>query len=152
MNLSKTPEIVEWTPTHFLFVEKIGPFQDTARAAWEELHAGIKALKTGSTLRGMMAIYRMDPEMIYRAGALLSERPTMVPPGMTYELFEGGKYARYTLTGPYDQLPEASGLVFESFEESDLEWRDGFCVEHYVNNPDDTAPADLITQIHLPIE
>ncbi len=38
MNLTEDPELVTWPATHYVFIEKIGPFQKTAQQAWQELH------------------------------------------------------------------------------------------------------------------
>ena len=38
MNLTLEPEIVQWPPTHYVFLEKTGPFMQTAFQAWQELH------------------------------------------------------------------------------------------------------------------
>ena len=38
MKLTQEPEIVTWPEMHYIFIEKIGPFQDTAGQAWQELH------------------------------------------------------------------------------------------------------------------
>ena len=38
MNLTQEPTIVNWPETHYVFIEKIGPFQNTAPRAWENLH------------------------------------------------------------------------------------------------------------------
>src|ERR1039457_5502434 len=35
MNLTENPEIVTWPETHYVFVEKIGPFMENAGKAWQ---------------------------------------------------------------------------------------------------------------------
>ena len=35
MNLTEEPEIVAWPKTHYVFVEKVGPFQTNAPEAWK---------------------------------------------------------------------------------------------------------------------
>ena len=35
MNLTEVPEIVTWPEMHYVFMEKIGPFQNTAQQAWQ---------------------------------------------------------------------------------------------------------------------
>ena len=39
MNLTEQPEDVTWPETHYAFVEKVGPFMNTAPQAWQEARA-----------------------------------------------------------------------------------------------------------------
>lgn len=34
MKLTEKPDFVNWTEKHYVYLEKEGPFQDTAPAAW----------------------------------------------------------------------------------------------------------------------
>lgn len=65
----------------------------------------------------------------------------------------GGKYARYRYMGPYEGL----GPVWSEM----VDWVQGECgktisenpaFEVYVNDPSDTPPAQLMTELFLPIE
>jgi hypothetical protein len=47
----------------------------------------------------------------------LAEPPKNLPKEMDYAYFKSGKYSRFILTGPYSDLPEACGRVFEIVEE-----------------------------------
>lgn len=38
MNLTELPESVTWPETHYVFVERIGPFPTNAPQAWQSLH------------------------------------------------------------------------------------------------------------------
>ena len=89
--------------------------------------------------------------MLYRAGVGLAAEPQNLPAGLQYAKFPGGKYARFTLTGPYNNLPEASGRVFDMIKDQKLPVRDDFNIENYVNDPRTTPASDLITQILIPI-
>jgi len=86
----------------------------------------------------------------YRAGFTLAAPPVDLPQGLAYELFPGGSYSRFVLTGPYSQLPEATGRVFELVSRLNLMLRDDFCIENYVNNPSLVPPDQLITEILIP--
>ena len=48
MNLTENPETVSFPETHYVFVEKIGPFMENAGAAWQNiaLQAWIKGYAT----------------------------------------------------------------------------------------------------------
>ena len=150
MSLNEHPEVVAWPETHYVFVERIGPFMQNAGAAWQQAHPLVPALSENNKITGYMALYKMGPK-IYRAGFSISAPPEKLPGGLTYEKFQGGKYVRFELTGPYDLLPQSSGRVWEIVGEKKLEVRDDFAIENYVNDPRVTPPEELITHILVPI-
>lgn len=149
MNLTEQPEIVNWPETNYVFIEKIGPFMQNAGAAWQSAHALAPELQKHNTINGYMSMYQVGPK-IYRAGFGLAAPPTELPEGFSYELFPGGKYSRFTLTGSYMQLPQASGRVWELVKELGIEVREDFAIENYPNNPRTTPEDQLITQILVP--
>ncbi len=151
MNLTQSQEVVVWPETHYVFVERHGPFMPNAQQAWMEMHRLLPEVAAGNEIRAFFSLYRMHPP-VYRAGVSVAAKPASLPAGLRYELFEGGRYERFTLVGPYSQLPEASGKVWEAGAEQKLALREGFAIEHYVNNPQTAAEADLITEILLPVE
>jgi effector-binding domain-containing protein len=69
---------------------------------------------------------------------------------MQHQRVPGGKYLRFVLTGPYTDLPQASGRVWEIVGEKKLEVRDDFAIENYVNDPSVTPADQLITHILIP--
>jgi effector-binding domain-containing protein len=149
MNLNETPLIVTWPETHYVFLEKIGPFQNTAPAAWGNVHKFVPAISEHNKITGYMSLYKVGPK-IYRAGFSLAAAPQQLHEGLTYEKFKGGKYAKFVLTGPYSNLPQASRRVFEIVAEKKIQLRDDFCIENYANDPSTTPEDKLITEILLP--
>jgi effector-binding domain-containing protein len=150
LNLTTKPETVTWPETHYVYIEKTGPFQKTAPQAWEELHKILPQVSEHNQVTAYTSLYKVGP-MIYRAGVGLAAEPKNLPAELRYTKFAGGKYARFTLTGPYTNLPEASGRVFDMVKEQKLPVRDDFNIENYVNDPRTTPASDLITQILIPI-
>jgi DNA gyrase inhibitor GyrI len=150
MQLTEKPEIVTWPETHYIFVEKIGPFQSTAPQAWQEAHALVPEISKTNQITGYMSLYKCGPE-IYRAGFALASPPVDLPVGMEYDRFDGGKYSRFVLTGPYSNLPKASGRVWNTVAERKIQQRDDFAIEHYVNDPRVTPEEGLMTEILIPI-
>jgi hypothetical protein len=57
---------------------------------------------------------------------------------------------RFVLTGPYTDLPQASGRAWEIVGEKKVEVRDDFAIENYVNDPSVTPADQLITHIMIP--
>ena len=96
-----------------------------------------------------MSLFKVGPK-IYRAGVSLAAESANLPEGLQYARFKGGKYSRFVLTGPYSDLPEACGRVFEIVSEKKIELRDDFCIENYVNDPKTTPEQQLVTEILIP--
>jgi len=149
LQLTQQPETVIWPETHYLYIEKIGPFQDSAPQAWQELHPLTTAISEHNKITGYTSLYKVEPK-IYRAGVSVEAEPKNLPAGMKYLKFKGGKYSRFVLTGPYSNLPEASGRVFQMVSDQKIKMRDDFCIENYVNDPRTTPESELITQILIP--
>lgn len=149
MNLTQEPEIVTWPETHYVFVEKVGPFMNTAPQAWQQVHQFVPAIAEPNEINGYMSLYKMGPK-VYRAGVSVTAPPKEVPDGLNYVKFPGGKYSRFVLTGPYSDLPEASGRAFQLVAEKQVPLRDDFNIENYVTDPRKTPADQLITQILFP--
>lgn len=150
MKLDETPQDVLWPETHCAFIEKVGPFQETAPQAWQSVQELIPAILEHNKITGFMSLYKVEPK-IYRAGVALDAPAAQLPEGVQYTKFQGGKYVRFELTGAYSNLPEACGRVFLIVEEKKIPQRDDFCIENYVNDPRTTPEDQLITEILIPI-
>jgi len=152
MNLTLEPETVTWPEMHYVFVEKTGPFMENAPAAWGEAHGQIAALSAHNQITGYTSLYKVGPPNLYRAGFSIAAEPKELPAGLQYAKFAGGKYARFVLTGPYDQLGEASGKVWKTVAEKKIALRDDFAIENYVNDPRVTPAEQLVTEILVPMQ
>jgi predicted transcriptional regulator YdeE len=148
MKLTEDPELVTWPEMHYVFVERIGPFMENAGTAWQQAHSLVPALLENNKITGYMALYK-GPK-IYRAGFSISAPPVKLPEGLMYEKVHGGKFVRFELTGPYDNLPQASGRAWAIVGGRKIEVRDDFAIENYVNDPRTTPPEQLITHIMIP--
>jgi effector-binding domain-containing protein len=148
MNLTEEPVIVQWPETHYVFIEKVGPFMETAPAAWGELHGNVAAIEQNNKIRHYFSLYKTGPK-IYRAGVGLSAPPIQLPGGLRYEHLPSGKYSRFVLTGPYTELGPASGRVWQIAAEK-IEQRNDFAVENYCNDPRTTSEDQLVTEILIP--
>jgi DNA gyrase inhibitor GyrI len=150
LNLSETPELTHWPVTHYVYVEKIGPFQDTAQKAWQTLHRLLPEVSSQVQGGGFFSLYKIQPQMIYRAGVAVPEKPAQLPEGLSYLEFEGGKYSKFVLTGSYTNLPQACGRVFAIVHQTAIPVDDNFYIENYVNDPKTTPEEQLITEILIP--
>jgi DNA gyrase inhibitor GyrI len=152
MNLTKKNEPVIWPLSHYIFLEKIGPFQETAQLAWQSLHAQLPTLAMQNKVTGHMSLFKVEPhKMTYRAGVCVAEKPSRLPENFQHVKLEGGKYICFVLTGSYANLPEACGKVFEIIAAEKIQTRNDFCIENYLNNPATTPEDQLITEILVPI-
>jgi effector-binding domain-containing protein len=149
IKLTQEPHIVTWPETHYVFIEKIGPFQNTAGQAWQNLHQLVAGISEHNKITGYTSLYKVGPK-IYRAGVSLAAEPKNLPGDLQYENFKGGKYRRFVLTGPYSNLPEACGRVFEIVSEKKIQLRDDYCIENYANDPRTTPEEQLVTEILIP--
>jgi predicted transcriptional regulator YdeE len=149
MNLTSDPQVVHFPATHYVFVEKTWPFQNTAPAAWQSAHAFVPELSKKNQIAGYMSLYKMGPK-VYRAGFALAGPPVDLPQGLAYEKFNGGKFVRFVLTGPYSDLPAASGAAWNTASEKKIAVRDDFAIENYMNDPRVTPEDQLITHILIP--
>jgi predicted transcriptional regulator YdeE len=149
MNLTSKPEMVDFPATHYVFVEKTGDFHAIAGQAWKSAHTFVPELSMKNKITGYMSLYKIGPKM-YRAGFALAAPPVDLPDGMAYEKLEGGKYAKFVLKGPYSELPEASGRVWNTVAEKKLPVRDDYAIENYLNDPRITPEDQLITEILVP--
>jgi predicted transcriptional regulator YdeE len=149
VNLSQEPEIVNFPLTHYVFVEKIGPFMETAGNAWQSAHSFVPELSKKNKITGYLSLYKKGPKM-YRAGFALAESPVDLPDGLAYEKFAGGTYSRFILTGPYSDLPAASGQAWKTMEDMKSPLRDDYAIENYMSDPRVTPEDQLITHILIP--
>jgi effector-binding domain-containing protein len=150
MQLTLEPDTVTWPETHYLFIETLGVFQDTAPKAWQQLHELTPEVAAHSQITRYFSLYKMD-QQIYRAGVGVAVPPSEIPAGLQYELVQRGQYLRFTLTGPYSQLGEASGRVWRIIEETKAPLRNDFNIENYVNDPRTTPEDQLLTEILFPV-
>lgn len=159
MNLQLTPEpeIVTQHPVPFVYVEKIGPFEKNAPTAWQQFWTTAGNFFRREHIAAMMGLSRIDPKRVgdeayvYQAGIALRVPPTGLPQGLQARSLEGGKYARFVLLGTYAQLPYAYPQIFSILAARKMPLRDDFCIESYLNSPNDTSEEKLQTEILIPI-
>lgn len=152
MSLNENFERVTIPAAHYVYLERVGPFHETAPAAWQKVAGKLpKLLKIGKVGIGM-SLYKVAPQ-IYRAGFTMAQKPDCIPEEMHYAHFEGGNYLRFVLTGSYSQLPQACGRVFEIVQEMKIATVDErFNIEAYPTDPNSTPEEQLITEILVPVD
>jgi AraC family transcriptional regulator len=137
-------------------VRHVGPYSRISEA-----FARLGAIAGRAGLFGpgatMMAIYHDDPETtpeeaLRSDAALTIPADAKVPAGLTEITIPAGRYARTTHIGPYDDLGDAwARLMGEWLPSSGHRVGDGVAYEVYRNNPTDTKPSELATDMYVPL-
>ena len=157
VQLTPEPEIVTQHPVPFVYVERSGPFLENAPGAWQQFWTAAGNFFRREHVAAMMGLSRVDKQKkgddayVYQAGIALRVAPTALPQGLKTRSLNGGKYARFVLLGTYAQLPHAYPQIFSILEEKKMSIREDFCIESYLNSPNDTPEDRLQTEILIPI-
>lgn len=133
-----------------------GPYFEIARA-FEKLSALMGTRGLFAKAGRMIGVFYNDPMAVdaanlrsHAAFEILGELP-LEPPLETVTL-AAGRQAVMTYRGPYAGLPAAYDQLFGVWlPGSGEEPADSPSFEVYLNSPMDTAPEDLITELHLPL-
>ena len=149
VNLSNEPESVQFPETHYVYLERQGHIPTIAPQTWAAVAAFGREILEHNRILGGAALYKTNPDT-YRAGFMLAAPPLNLPKELSYAKLPGGKFTRFTLTGPYSQLPEATRRAFEIVAEKKIELRDDFNIERYLKDPMTTPEEELVTEILFP--
>ena len=147
-------------PMALLSVEHAGAYWQINRAFetlthWLEQHRLLAA-----ELR-LIGIYYDDPSVVEER-ALRSKACVLLPhpvqmsvtvsPPVAVTHVDGGEYAVLLHQGPYSDLPATYEWLYRTWlPASGRQGAQAPSFEEYLNSPMDTAPADLKTEIFLPL-
>jgi AraC family transcriptional regulator len=156
MNLSAEFEPVTRPLTHYVFLEKHGPFAEVAPPLWNDLMPLVGKLDQQQVreylgLSGIDKSRTGEDTMIYQAGVVLAQEPNKLPDGLHHRTIKAGKYACFLLTGPYSHIWMAFDRIFKTLSEKRVTLRPEFCIENYLNDPRVTPEDQLQTQLLVPI-
>lgn len=105
-----------------------------------------------------LCIYHDDPK-VTPADKLRTDvcmvMPEAVPPkgDIGYKLLPAGRYAVFLYKGSYEHLQAVYDTIYGKYiPEMECTLRDEASAERYLNNPADTAPEELLTEIYIPVE
>lgn len=158
VNVNLTPqfETVTRPLTHYVFLEKRGPFAEVAPPLWDELATNIRQLDQ-QQIREYLGVSGVDKSrpgedaMIYQAGVAIASEPHNLPSALQHKAIKSGNYARFLLTGSYAQIWPAFDHIFKQLADSKVALRPEFCIENYLNDPRTTPEAQLQTELLIPI-
>lgn len=126
--------------------------------AYDRLGASVAARGLEDHLGPMIAVFYSDITTVPEAelesfAAMAAPGDIALPEGLEERRMPGGPAAVLTFRGPYANLPQGYDFLFrEWFPASGRRPSGAPLYELYQNNPIDTAPADLVTEIHFPLE
>lgn len=133
-----------------------GPYPEIGRA-FEKLGSTVAARGLDGRFGNMVAVYYDSPadvkpaDLRSHAGLEAPEDLPLDPPLEELRL-PAGRHAVLTFTGPYAGLPAAYDQLFGVWLPGSGETpADSPMFEVYLNNPMDTAPDDLVTEVCLPL-
>ncbi len=156
-NITMKVETKELGPIKVAYIRHTGPY-DQCGEAWCKLctWAGPKGLlQPGCQFIGLSYD---DPEVTppdkIRYDACITIDDDIEPTGdIAMQTIEKGVYAMATHFGPYENLSDSyAKLCGKWVPENGHEIASKPSLEIYQNSPEDTAPEDLITDIHVPLE
>lgn len=156
MKLTPNFEIVTRPATHYVFLERRGPFAEVAPPTWDELFPLLQKQVEDKSVVEHLGLSGMDRKatgedaMIYEAGVALRDVPAKPLCGLQYRKIESGKYARFVLTGPYSHIWAAFSRIFKTLTEKGVQLREEFCIEKYLNDPKITPEEELRTELLIP--
>lgn len=149
-------EIRDCAPQRLAALPHKGPYPEIGRA-FQQVAAVFTAQNLWGHARGMAGVYYdspadvPEPDLRSHAGVILVDGVSM-PSDLEEVLLPGGRHAVLTLKGPYSGLPAAWDHMYcTDLPQSGETPADSPPFEIYLNDPSDTAPADLITEIHVPL-
>lgn len=149
--------IKSFDPMRVAFVRHVGPY-DQCGAAWEKLCSFLgRRGHLGPNAR-FYGLCHDDPDVTppekIRYDACVAVGESFEPQGeIGVQTIAGGDYAVATHYGPYAKLSESYAMLLGQWlPRSGRALRSAPSFELYVNDPNTTAPEDLVTQIHSPLE
>ena len=150
LNLTHEPETIDFPAAHYVFIERVGTHSYQRSASLEDCRTLRRQTRpVQPNHRSCRILQTRLGESIVQVSSSPLHQP-IFPLSLTYEKLAGGKYARFTLTGPFDRLPEANTRAFGIVAEKNIALRDDFNIEHYLTDPANTPADQNVTAILFP--
>ena len=149
------PEVVMRTlpESRCLTFRRLGCYEE-CHEAWNDLMGKLAMAGRVMDVELSLGLCYDDPDVTstdklrYDACVTLTRLPATLPEGCRWRTIPAGRYAIATHHGPYESIFETYvGLIGRYLPFHDIELVNEPVVENYLNNPTDTAPADLRTEV-----
>ncbi|WP_121316189.1 GyrI-like domain-containing protein [Paraburkholderia sp. RAU2J] len=147
-------------PIEVLSVDHVGPYIQISKA-FDALFGWLAQHNLLAAEMRMIGIFFDDPHVVDE-NALRSKAGVSLPhplqvavtvnPPVSVAHVKGGEYAVLRHKGPYSDLRAAYEWLYGTWlVQSGREAADAPVFEEYLNSPKETAPAELVTEICLPL-
>ncbi len=160
-NLKETtvkPEIRTRAATVAVYARRIGDYHQTAQAAWNAVCAFAGPQGLIGPRSEFLGCSHDDPTVTpvekLRYDACITVDRDVQPTGdIGVQTIDGGRFAVFVHEGPYGDLSRTYAAIYGQWlPQSNEQLRDASCFEKYLNSPDQVAPAELRTEIWIPIK
>lgn len=155
----KAPKIQKIESKQIIYISLLGEYSSLDfSGTWKKLWQFVKENKLFTAGIEHLCIYYNDPKITasekLRTDICLVVHKSVEPKGeVGIRQMEGGKYAVFAYQGAYEHLGSVYDTIYgEWLPEGGYKLRDVPVFEKYLNNPDNTAPEKLKTEIYLPVE
>lgn len=151
-------QIKSLPPLRVVFIRAQGPYNQSAESAWQKIcaWAGPKGLFGPKTQ--FIGVNYDDPDITppdkIRYEACLTTDREILPEGdVGVQEVGNGTYAITLVKGPYTGLSDGyAALCGEWVPKKGYKLRSGPSLEFYLNDPGNTKPDDLLTEVCVPVE
>lgn len=152
------PQLVQLPERRVVFVRRTGSYAQAAAAAWPAVCQFAYSRRLVEKGRLFIGISHDSPDITpedqLRYDACITVNRPVKPEGeVGVQTIPGGAYAVFLHRGPYEGLNQTYNAIFGRWlPASGRQLRDEPCFEVYLNAPGRTKPANLKTQIHVPLK
>lgn len=166
-SLNVSVEVKELDPKQVIYIRLSGEYMKLNYCeAWQRLFTYMyqENLLSDNAKEGcppgieFICVYHDDPKVTANENLRTDVCLTLLKPAQPkgevgVREIPGGKYAIFRYQGPYSNLSAVYDTIYGHWlPESSYKVRDSRGFENYINNPENTRPEDLITEICIPIE
>lgn len=142
-----------------IYIRLTGDYQlNDYHGTWQRLWRFVRERGLHVSCPVPYCIYYDDPKVTaadkLRADACLEVEGPVTPEGeIGFRVLPRGRYATFTYRGPYSELQAVYDTIYAChLPAMGCCLRDEANSERYINNPDCTAPEELLTEIFIPVE
>jgi AraC family transcriptional regulator len=138
-------------------VRNIGPYEKTG-PAWKKLIKVAEKSELIDKTTKFLGLYydypgRTPAEKLRCDVCITVQKGTAVPENLTTQYAGGHEYARTVHIGPYESLRDTYKLIFEKgLPKLGRTYSSGPVIEIYKNDPENTPPKELITEVYVPLK
>lgn len=155
---SSHPVMVETKPTmHLVGLWHEGDYMEIGHT-FEKVMALCQTKGILPTVPQTVGVYYCDPDItatryLRSFAGVISDADTAQIDGLENIQYDGGSFACMTHQGPYALLNQSYHWLYGRWlPDSGYSVRNQPCCELYLNTPINTDPADLLTQVCLPVQ